>query len=75
MISRKYFRKAVSIDRIRAHIRALEGVRHPQAAPESLDRAADYITESLATLGFEMEDQIFQDNGKPYSQADTGDKH
>jgi len=67
MVSTEFFRGAVSIDRIHSHIRALEGVRHPVAAPEALEHAADYITESLRSLGYEMEKHRFLDNGIYFS--------
>jgi hypothetical protein len=66
MLSTEYFREMVSIDRIRCHIQALEGVRHPLAAPEALEHAADYIRESLSSLGYEMDEQRFLDNGRPF---------
>jgi len=64
MVSGGFFREAVSIDRIRGHIRTLEGVRHPVAAPEALEHAADYIAGSLGSLGYEMDEQRFLDNGQ-----------
>ena len=66
MVSDKFLRDAVSIDRIRSHIQALEGVRHPVEAPEALELAADYITEMLQTLGYEMSEHRFSDNGSPF---------
>jgi Zn-dependent M28 family amino/carboxypeptidase len=66
MVSTEFFREEVSIDHIRSHIRALEGVRHPAAAPEALERAADYITETLRSLGYEMAEHRFPDNGRPF---------
>jgi hypothetical protein len=66
MVSDEFFREAVSIDRIRSHIQALEGVRHPLAAPEALEHAADYITESLQSLGYEMAEHRFSDKGRPF---------
>jgi hypothetical protein len=66
MVSDEFFRDAVSIDRIRSHIRALEGVRHPVTAPEALEHAADYITESLNSLGYEMAEHRFPDNGRSF---------
>ena len=55
--------EGISGDRIRRHIQALEGVRHPQAAPEALDRAARYIRTSLQSMGYEMtEHRFFEDN-------------
>ncbi|HTP64443.1 MAG TPA: M28 family peptidase [Geobacteraceae bacterium] len=56
----------VSIDHIRGHIQALEGVRHPVTAPEALEYAADYIMETLHTLGYVMTEHRFQDNGTPF---------
>lgn len=66
MVSPECFRKAVSVDRICSHIRALEGVRHPLAAPEALEQAADYIAESLRSLGYEMAEHRFLDNGRSF---------
>jgi len=66
MVSAEFFREAVSIDRLRSHIRALEGARHPVAAPEALEHAADYIRESLRSLGYEMAEHRFPDNGRPF---------
>jgi len=66
MVSDEYFREAVSIDQIRYHIRNLEGVRHPVSAPEALEHAADYISESLRSLGYEMAEHRFPDNNRPY---------
>jgi Zn-dependent M28 family amino/carboxypeptidase len=62
----KVFREAVITDRIRSHIKALEGVRHPVAAPDALERAADYITDSLRSLDYEITEQRFTDNGRPF---------
>jgi Zn-dependent M28 family amino/carboxypeptidase len=59
--------ETVSIDRIRHHIRLLEGVRHPVAAPEALEKAACYIRESLQALGCEMSEQLFSDGGRDYA--------
>ena len=58
--------EGVSVHRIRSHIQALEGVRHPLAAPEALERAADYIEASLQALGYEMTDQPFSEGGRGY---------
>lgn len=59
MFSPDYFQKEVSVGRIREHIRALQGVRHPMAAPESLERAADYIADSLACMGYDVAEHRF----------------
>jgi peptidase M28-like protein len=66
MVATEYIREAVSMDRIRSHIRELEGPRHPVVAPEALERAADYIAGSLRSLGYEMEEHLFPDNGRPF---------
>jgi hypothetical protein len=58
------FSASVSIDRIRSHVRALEGVRHPVAAPEALERAADYVAAYLDTQGYDLADHLFPDNGR-----------
>ncbi len=56
----------VSAERIRAHIAALEGTRHPQTAPAALERAADYISESLQALGYEMTEHRFPEAGREF---------
>jgi hypothetical protein len=56
----------VSVTRIRDHIQALEGVRHPVTAPEALERAADYIRQTLQSLGYEMTEQPFSEDGRQY---------
>lgn len=66
MVPEEFLSESVSIDRIRSHIQALEGVRHPVAAPEALEHTADYITESLQSLGYEMSEHRFLDNGRPF---------
>ena len=62
MVSRDFFKKEVSLDRIRSHIRALEGVRHPLAAPEALEQAADYISDVLRSLDYDVADHCFPGN-------------
>lgn len=52
------------INRIREHIRALEGVRHPLAAPAALNGAADYIAGCLAAHCYEVKEHHFPDNGR-----------
>jgi Zn-dependent M28 family amino/carboxypeptidase len=64
MLSESYFKKEVSSDHIHSHIRVLEGVRHPQAAPEALEKAADYIAESLRSLDYDVVDHCFPDNDR-----------
>lgn len=57
----------ITPDRIRDHIRALEGVRHPLAAPETLERAAGYIRETFGSLGYPVADQLFMDGGREFA--------
>lgn len=66
MVSTDYFRESVSIDHIRSHIRALEGERHPLTSPMALEQAADYISNSLRFLGYEITEHSFLDNGRPF---------
>ena len=56
----------VSVDRIRAHIRTLEGVRHPVAAPQALERAADDIYAALEPLDYRLEPHFFSRNEQQY---------
>ena len=56
----------ISVDRLRAHVEALEGVRHPLVAPEALERAADYIEGELAGLGYEVETHRFPAHGREF---------
>jgi Zn-dependent M28 family amino/carboxypeptidase len=64
MVANDYFKKEVSPDHIRSHIRALEGVRHPLVAPEALEQAADYISDVLRSLDYDVADHCFPDNGR-----------
>ncbi len=66
MFPTEFFGEVVSVDQIRSHIRALEGVRHPVAAPEALEHAADYIKMSLRVLEYEMDEHRFLDNSRHY---------
>jgi hypothetical protein len=66
MPSPDFFRDKVSIDRIRGHIQALEGPRHPVAAPEALERAAEYIENRLSALGYDMSKHCFADSGREF---------
>jgi len=53
----------ISIEGLRGHIQALEGIRHPVVAPEALERAADYIYEALQSLDYELSEHRFHDGG------------
>ena len=64
MVSSGFLNEAVSIDRIRRHIETLEEVRHPVAAPEGLERAANYVAAYFDTLGYEPSEHRFPGNGR-----------
>lgn len=63
---RRQILDGVSVNRIRSHIRALQGVRHPLAAPEALERAADYIRDSLRATGCELSEHRFSEEGREF---------
>jgi Zn-dependent M28 family amino/carboxypeptidase len=56
----------VSVDRIREHIRVLEGVRHPVAAPEALERAGSYIYSTLQSLSYSVQPHLFTFDGREH---------
>ncbi|WP_328753814.1 M28 family peptidase [Geomesophilobacter sediminis] len=56
----------VCSSRIRSHIEALQGPRHPVAAPSALEAAAAYIEQNLKGAGYEVNDLWFQDSGAKY---------
>ena len=58
--------KTVSIDRIRSHIKTLEGTRHPLTAPVALEEAADYIRISMQSLGYEVAEHRFNEDDHDY---------
>ncbi|HJV64891.1 MAG TPA: M28 family peptidase [Geomonas sp.] len=58
------FCREVSVDRLCGHIRALQGVRHPVAAPDQLERAAVYLAATLESYGYLLDEQRFFDQGK-----------
>jgi Zn-dependent M28 family amino/carboxypeptidase len=57
---------SISTARIKKHITNLQGVRHPETAPEALDRAADYIDTCLRQFGYDTSEHTFIDNGGEY---------
>ena len=63
MVSEKIFEEEISSNYICCHIGALEGVRHPVAAPEALEQAADYISDVLRSLDYDVADHCFPGNG------------
>ena len=48
------------------HIRSLQGVRHPVAAPAALQAAADYIHDHLQSWGYRMQNHSFTEDGHEY---------
>lgn len=56
----------ISVENIEAHIRKLEGIRHPVVAPEALKEAYKYIWENLSQWGYEMENHRFVDDGREF---------
>ena len=56
----------VSSDRIREHIRVLEGVRQPYVSPEILEQTAGYIHSSLAAWGYEVKPHFFSAGGREF---------
>ncbi|MBI4513994.1 MAG: M28 family peptidase [Gemmatimonadetes bacterium] len=50
--------------RLRAHVEALEGVRHPVAAAEALRAAEDYLAQHLMAAGLEVARRRFAHAGR-----------
>ena len=57
---------AISAAQIRKHIHMLQGVRHPDTAPEALHQAANYIKAEFESLGCETSEHRFLDDGREY---------
>lgn len=55
-----------SAERLAAHVRALEGERHPTGSPAALARAFDYVEAELGTLGLPVERQPFRFGGRDH---------
>jgi Zn-dependent M28 family amino/carboxypeptidase len=53
-------------DRLRRHVAALEGIRHPSAAPERHRAARDYIASELRGLGLTVDLAAFSFRGSTY---------
>ena len=58
--------RAALAERLRRHVAALEGVRHPTAAPERHRAARDYIASELSTLGLRVDLAPFSFRGRTY---------
>ncbi len=59
----------VSQARLEAHVRALEGERHPLTSPEALAAAADYVHAELEAAGLEPFRDGFHFKGKRYENV------
>lgn len=46
-------------DRLRRHVQALVGERHPQSSPAALHRAADYLSQTFHALGLKVTEHAF----------------
>jgi hypothetical protein len=58
--------QSISVENIRGHIQAIEGVRHPVTAPEALERAANYIKGKFESLGYELFEHHFMEDDKDF---------
>ncbi len=56
--------QGISVDRLARHIRALEGIRHPAAAPQALARAGEYLRGVLEGLRYPVRVHEFEDVGR-----------
>jgi hypothetical protein len=52
--------------RLAAHVRALEGERHPTGSPEALERAAAYVERELGALGLAARRAPFRFQGRDF---------
>lgn len=52
--------------RLRAHIEALEGRRHPETTPDALAAAEDYVADQLAALDLPVNRPAFEFDGRTY---------
>jgi peptidase M28-like protein len=58
--------RATLAERLRRHVAALEGIRHPSAAPERHRAARDHITRELRGLGLTVDLAPFPFRGRTY---------
>jgi Zn-dependent M28 family amino/carboxypeptidase len=59
--------------RLRAHVTALAGERHPQSSPRALAAAGEYVADQLSCLGLRVERHAFSFRGRQYHNvAGTG---
>ena len=64
--------RATLAERLRRHVAALEGIRHPSAAPERHRAARDYIASALRTLGLRVDLAPFSFRGHTYHNVVGG---
>lgn len=57
---------SASVDRLRGHVRALEGERHPDSSPAALERAFVYGETELGKLGLIVRRQPFEFAGRHF---------
>lgn len=58
--------EGVDVQRLRAHVRALEGERHPRDSPAALAAAAEYLVRELEVYGLDVERWPFEFGGRRY---------
>jgi hypothetical protein len=58
--------EGVTVERLQSHIQALEGIRHPLVTPVALERAADYIWDTLKSLDYDMLEHRFNEDGRDF---------
>ncbi len=56
-------------ERLRAHVAALEGERHPVSSPGALEAAAQYVESGFGAVGFEATRQPFVLHGSSYDNV------
>ena len=64
--------RAALADRLRRHVVALEGIRHPSVAPERHRAARDYIATELRTLGLSVDLAPFSFRGRTHHNVVGG---
>ena len=57
---------SASSERLREHVRRIEGERHPQGSPEALKATADYIRSGFEDVGLTAEADSFPFRGASY---------
>lgn len=58
--------EGVDVQRLQAHVRALEGERHPRSSPAALAAAAEYMARELEAYGLDVERRPFEFGGRRY---------